>query len=147
MKRHIATLVLLTAESAIRFLSAQTCQGQPTAAEVLKRIDELVANNRQLERQNQELMNQIQTLRQMLQAQAGVAQHEPAEGPSPESTSAAPASAQEQVKPVAASCANVQPVNGSNASLLQASAGNPSIFWGIQSRPWILPSEGTSTEN
>jgi hypothetical protein len=32
------------------------------------------------------------------------------------------------VKPAAASSANVQPANGSNTSLLQASAGNPSIF-------------------
>jgi hypothetical protein len=57
-----------------RVLYAQAPQGQPSAADALKAIDELVEKNRQLEEQNQELMKQMQTLRQLLQTQVG-AQH------------------------------------------------------------------------
>src|ERR1700750_416762 len=57
-------------------LSAETdsaAAGSPNTVEVLNRIDQLMAHNRQLEEQNQELMNQIESLRRVLALQADVA--------------------------------------------------------------------------
>jgi hypothetical protein len=47
--------------------------GAPSPVEVLTRIDQLVAQNRQLEAQNQELMGEIESLRSVLTLQADVA--------------------------------------------------------------------------
>src|SRR4051812_34248341 len=47
-------------------LWAQSGAGSPTPAEVLKTVDRLIEQNRQLEKQNQGLMQEIQTLRDLL---------------------------------------------------------------------------------
>jgi hypothetical protein len=51
-------------------LSAQTASAQPTVADVLKTVDQLVEQNRRLQEQNQELMKQIDSLRRSLTATA-----------------------------------------------------------------------------
>jgi hypothetical protein len=93
----------------------------------VKAIDALVEKNRQLERQNQELINQIQALRQLLQTQAG-AHHTPAETPPKGSGTLDPAVTQAQAQPASTASGNIQPTGGTGGPLLQASDGNPSIF-------------------
>ncbi len=63
-----AALVLAAAVNTTVLLSAQTPQAQP-AGDVLKALDQLIEQNRKLEQQNQELMQQINTLREALASQ------------------------------------------------------------------------------
>jgi len=130
VKRHFAsaTLILLAVPTTARHVYAQPPQEQPTATDVLKAIDELIEKNRQLETQNQELMNRIHALRQMLQTQAGVTQQTPAQTPSADPNTGAPVSTQAQLKPGSASSGNNQSANATNSSLSEASPGNPLIF-------------------
>jgi hypothetical protein len=60
VKRHTlgVTFLLLSAPTMGLVLFAQSPQGQPSVADAVKAIDALVEKNRQLERQNQELINQ-----------------------------------------------------------------------------------------
>src|SRR6516225_1375612 len=72
-------------------LSGVVASAQQNTADVLKTIDQLVEQNRQLEKQNQQLMEQIGALRQAL---ANDANRSPTAPPSPTSA----ASAQEPAK-------------------------------------------------
>lgn len=54
-----------------------------TTADVLRKLDQLVEQNKQLEKQNQELMDQIQTLRQALAPQLSSSAAETAENEQP----------------------------------------------------------------
>ena len=67
-KIYTAALVLFAAANTTSFLSAQTPQGQPATADVLKALDQVIEQNRKLETQNRELMEQINALRQRLAA-------------------------------------------------------------------------------
>jgi hypothetical protein len=66
--------ISLARASCSHFANSQTQVPQTdnsTASEVLKKLDQLVEQNRQLEKQNQELMDQIVSYRQVLAKQAG----------------------------------------------------------------------------
>src|SRR5437667_8265881 len=81
----------LTALAVGDVLRAQAGSGQPAPADVLQTVDRLIEQNRQLERQNQELMKEIVALREMLQsrtAAAGLAPPRPPEAPSKEEATA-----------------------------------------------------------
>jgi hypothetical protein len=73
-------LILLAVVSCPSSTNAQSATNQEdnsqrngqNAADVLKKIDQLVEQNRQLEEQNRELMEQIESLRKGLTTQAGV---------------------------------------------------------------------------
>src|SRR5437867_390642 len=52
-------------------LQASTTAGAQDAAELLKKLDQLIEQNSQLEKQNRELMEQIGPLRQTVASQAG----------------------------------------------------------------------------
>jgi TolA-binding protein len=71
--------LMLFAIASSDFVNAQTLAsradtstaGGQSASEVLKKLDQLVEQNRQLEHQNRELMDQIVSYRQVLAQQAG----------------------------------------------------------------------------
>jgi hypothetical protein len=128
MKRHVARsgLILLALAATARVLSAQAPPGQPAAQNALKKIDELIEQNHRLETQNQELMKQINALRQSLQAQAGVApEAEPQIPPSPSGPVGNPT---QQGLTNQAAASGPSQTTAANPQLLQASDGNPDIF-------------------
>jgi hypothetical protein len=111
--------------------------GAPNPVEVLNRIDQLVAQNRQLEEQNQELMNQIESLRRVLALQADVAamasEASPTVRPAVSRSAQAPtpASANQSVSQGGQTAQSSNP-NQSNADdkteFPEADSGNPAIF-------------------
>ena len=66
---------LLSASHAVAQASSPTANDRPTQTEntrdILKKIDALVEQNKQLEKQNSELVDQVEALRQMLANQTG----------------------------------------------------------------------------
>jgi hypothetical protein len=111
-----AVLILMAANTAT-IVSAQDPQPQ-TQAGILKTIDQLVEQNRKLEQQNHDLMEQINALRQIVANQ------------SPQARSGQPTGATGQP---AAQASSRQPDQGQTSdddkSLLpQASSGNSAIF-------------------
>jgi cell division protein FtsB len=84
-------LILLVIASCPGFANAQAASpaqdsSQSNTTEVLKKIDQLVEQNRQLEKQNRELMEQIESLRQGLTAQAGTVPQAQAQAQQPAPT-------------------------------------------------------------
>jgi hypothetical protein len=111
--------------AAHRFLSAQSePQTQPQTADVLKMIDQLVDQNRKLEQQNRELMDQIQALRQSLAGQPQQAQQAPS---SPPGTVSKEELEKEQEKEAAAP-STPQTSPDDKFALPQAADGNSAIF-------------------
>src|SRR5690348_15567349 len=85
MPRYIALwkgLVLLTACSVLR---AQAPPDQ-SPAQILQTVERLIAQNRQLEKQNQELMKEVTALRQVLEGRTATAQGSPATPDAPETS-------------------------------------------------------------
>jgi hypothetical protein len=127
MKKRIASAIfqLLTVATTTRILSAQTPgEGQSTAEAMLKKIDELTEQTRQLERQNQELMNQITALRESVQTLAKLALQAPAQAPPADPSS----DAQALSKPNTASSGKSHPDDDDKALLPKASDGKPGVF-------------------
>jgi hypothetical protein len=129
-----ATAILVAAANTAVILSAQTPQVQPTTADLLRTIDQLIEQNRKLEQldrqlmqQNQELMQQIDSLRQSVGKQDRTAQPAPAQTPSPQAQAGVAGTANPQQQPNQATATN-QSTGDDKTLLPEASAGNPSIF-------------------
>ena len=119
---------MLTRQSTLRvlwltFLLAPAAGAQQSNADVLKTIDQLIEQNRQLEKQNQELITQISSLRQLLASQSGQAQPTPAPVP------AGTVTAQELAKESPAQSSSQDQDQDDDKSLLpQSTGGNLWIF-------------------
>jgi hypothetical protein len=120
--------VFLILVSAAGVTGAQTPQlGSNDTAAVLKALDQVVEQNRQLEKQNRELMQQVEALRQRLAPQ-GALQPGSAQQPSP------PAVAQAQTQPPVGQAAGSSsskahdPDDDSGALIEDADEGKPGIF-------------------
>ena len=120
-------------------LSAQTPTGQEAtatsqkqvSAEVLKKIDQLVQQNEQLDKQNHELLAEIESLRQLLAQQASVSPTSSNGGSATSANSAvAPAnSANTQTAQPSDPNSTLAQGNNDDKSLLpEASPGNNAIF-------------------
>jgi len=124
-------LTLLTAINIPAILSAQTQTDQPTRADMLKTIDQLVEQNRNLEKQNQALMEQIKALRQSLVGQDETPQTEPAGSvASPVQSTAAGAPTPQEPANAATAGSSSQTQTGTDDKTLlpEASEGNSAIF-------------------
>lgn len=105
-----AASILLCAASTTGMLRAQTPQGQPSTVEILKTIDRLVDQNRKLEQQNQELLQQINTMRQAVAGETA-----PPAASQPQATAGSPAPGPDQEQ-------------DDKTLLPQGSDGHPAIF-------------------
>ena len=122
--RHLMAIVI----SLCQALWAQSEAKSPvqTKQELLRAIDQLVEQNRKIEQQNHQLMEQINFLRQSLANQSSTAQPAPAQiGASPAQPS--PAGTVRAQQPGKSSTQDQ--AKGDDKTLLsEASDGNPSIF-------------------
>ena len=101
---------------------ASTVRAQQSTADILKTIDQLVEQNRQLEQQNKQVMDQIAALRQALaDGQSGSAVQSPPAQPVPAGGAAAQGSAPQTAPPNG-------PDEDDKSLLPQASDGKPVIF-------------------
>ena len=114
-------------------VSAQTSP-QPATSDVLKALDQLIEQNRKLEQQNSELIQQINSLRQVLANQVESSQatreQQATVGAStiPSTTTAAANNQQPVTGTTAGSSSQNQSDSDDKTSLPQASGGNPAIF-------------------
>lgn len=107
-------LILVITAKTTAILSAQGPQPQPSSAEVLQTIDQLIDQNRKLEQQNKELMEKIHSLQRYLSNQSETHQAGVSAVPDPP----APQSSQ-RLSPSAATQA-VEPAPQSPSSLARA---------------------------
>jgi hypothetical protein len=112
--RSFLAFAILVSVSGAR-ARAQSTAAQPSTADVLKTIDQLVEQNRQLEKQNQDLINEISALRERLAS--GQAQPSSAQTSQPPPTQAQAAPSQ-----------NSSPNRDDKTFLPEASEGHPGIF-------------------
>jgi hypothetical protein len=112
-----------------RMIVAQTPQAPPAVSEILKTIDQLVEQNHRLEQQNQELMKEINALRQTLQRPVEPAGTQPS---SAEAGRQATASDRDLEKGTAVSSRStsgaVNDQSAAQATSLLAEEGNSAIF-------------------
>jgi hypothetical protein len=78
--------------------SGQAASTTPSASELLKTVDQLVQQNGQLEKQNRELMDQIESMRQALAKQVGVTVESPAQEDAGEKKGSAPGMADDKTE-------------------------------------------------
>ncbi|MBV9401799.1 MAG: hypothetical protein JO062_27730 [Bryobacterales bacterium] len=108
-------------------MAISIAHAQASSADILKTIDQLVEENRQLEQQNKKLMEQIAALRQALVNEQGQAPAASAPAPAPQ-TPAGTVSAQGQAKDTGG-VSSSQPADEDDKSLFpKASDGEPAIF-------------------
>src|SRR5579883_355706 len=119
----VRSVVMTLAVPDAGFLSAQSGNPpQQDTQEILKTIDRLVEQNRKLEQQNRELMDQIESLRQSIARQSTAATS--ANLPPP----GQPSSAAWGQPPATQSSATTLSTADDKTLLPEASGGNPAIF-------------------
>jgi hypothetical protein len=107
-------------------LAMCTVRGQPTSADILKTIDQLIEQNHQLEQQNKQLMEQIAALRQTLADDKNRTQGAP---PAPPPSPLGTVTTQELAKQTAAQSSSQDQTQDDDKSLLpQPTGGNLWIF-------------------
>jgi hypothetical protein len=120
-------LAFVMMASAARFAGAQTPApaGASDTSEALKALDQVIEQNRKLEQQNRELMEQINTLRQKLAAQPAAAQPGTAQPVSQPNVAQTEKASEEQT---ATSSSQPDASDDDKTLLPKASEGSPAIF-------------------
>ena len=122
-------LYLLASGSGVVFAQTSGNPQSQVTADVLKKVDQLVQQNEQLETQNHELVAEIKSLRQLLAQQTSVSPTSSKGGSTASANSLAPAnSANKQAAQPSGQAWPAQGNNDDKTLLPQATQGNDAIF-------------------